>query len=78
MSLHTDRAFHTARDKGAWAASNYQNWNTLVGMSKRELAEIALHLAAITTDSYETALETGDAFRRVMEERDALRNTGSI
>ena len=79
MSIHTDRAFRTAQMKRAWAARNYADWNTLVGMSKRELAEIALHLGAtVTGDSYEEALANGDAFKRVLAERQVLRSAGLI
>ena len=75
MSIHTDKAFHVARAKGAAAGRDYRDFCELVSLSKRELIEAALHLAAITTDfdSYDDALESGDAHKRVMQEIDALR-----
>lgn len=78
MSLHTDKAFHLAASKRAAAGSNYHDWQTMVRLSKRELIEIGLHLAAICTDSYDDAIASSGAFNRFIEERDALRTNGII
>ncbi len=75
MSIHTDRAFNLACGKGAAAAGNYETWKTLMGMSKRELAEIAMHLASVCTGAYG---EFEPALTRLIEERDALKDNGLI
>ena len=75
MSIHTDRSFHLAREKGAMASWTYENWQALMAMPKRELAEIAMHLASICTDEYGVA---APAFTRLIEERDALKLNGLI
>ncbi len=75
MSIHTDRAFALAQRKRAAAASSREVWEILMALSKRELAEIAMHLASVCTDEY------GDneaAFARLIEERDILRENGLI
>ena len=59
-----------ARKLNAWSAQPDADY--IWTYSKRELVEIALHLAAQLAESYDTALETGDAARRVMREADAL------
>ncbi len=78
MSIHTDRAYAKACRNGAGAATTYATWNALMAMPKRELAEIAMHLAAICTDSYDSAIADGTALARVNEERTALRFNGLI
>ena len=81
MSIHTTRAYHLAKGKGASSARNFETWTALTSMSKRELAEIAMHLAAMCTDSYDDALSGGGnetALARVMEERGALKQNGLI
>ena len=75
MSIHTDRAFNLAQHKRALAASSYETWEALMAMSKRELAEIAMHLASVCTGEYG---ETKSAFARLIEERDALRQNRLI
>lgn len=76
MSMHTDKARATARRRGGFAGNdrNAHLWD----FSKRELVEIALHLAASLTGTYDESLETGLAERRLMEEYDALRANGII
>lgn len=78
MSIHTDRAYATAKSKGAAAGRNYLHWKELAALSKRELAEVALHLAALCTDSYDEALAGDGAMRRIREEVDALRANNLI
>lgn len=81
MSVHTERAFTVARTKGAAAGRNYSQWRKLASLPKRELIEVALHLAALCTDSYDAAIQDNEAegaFRRVMEEHAALRANGII
>lgn len=75
-SIHTDRAIAVARSKGA-AAGNPANAD-LFQMSKRELVEIALHLAALCFESYDDALANGSARLRIIEERGALHDNGLI
>ena len=65
-----------AKDLGAWSSKG--NYRRLWGYSKRELIELAIHLAAQTTDSYELALETEQALRIVLEEVVALRKNKLI
>lgn len=76
-SLHTDRARFVAERKGA-SAVRRERWDYLMGFSKRELAEIVVHLAAACTDSYEEALEGDGVMARVREEVDALKAAGAI
>ena len=75
MSIHTDRAFNLALGKGAAAAGSYETWTTLMNMPKRELAEIAMHLASSCTGSYG---EFAPALARLIEERDALKANNLI
>ena len=77
-SLHTDRAFNKAQSMGAAAASDFGHWNELMSMPKRALAEIAMHLAAVTTGHYDDAIHDGEAFERVIEEAKTLKNSGLI
>lgn len=60
-----------ARKLGAWSAK--PEHRDLWALSKRELIEIALSLAAQGLDSYETALASGQAADRVRDERRHLR-----
>ena len=75
MSIHTWKAYEVARRKGAAAASTQETWEALMAMPKRELAEIALHLASVCTGQYG---EFEAAFTRLIEERDALKQNGLI
>ena len=56
MSIHTTRAYNLAKGKRAAAAINFDTWTALMAMPKRDLAEIAMHLAAMCADSYDDAL----------------------
>lgn len=83
MSIHTDKAYRLARSRGAQAARSYGTWQELMTLSKRELAEIAMHLGALCADndSYEDALagKNGqDALARVFQEHAALKHNGAI
>ena len=85
MSLHTDRAFGKAQRRGASAAIDYETWTELMSMTKRELAEIAVHLAALATGCYEDALAGGSgeehvisALERIREEHGNLKSCGII
>lgn len=80
MSIHTDRSFATASRKRAAAAQNWETWNALMALSKREMAEIVMHLGALCADhdSYDIALFDGAALARVMQERDNLRTARII
>ena len=83
MSIHTDRAYRKARQNGAASAISYGTWQTLMSMSKRELAEIAIRLGSLCADndSCDDALSGvggQSALARVMEERDALKANGLI
>ena len=66
----------TAQRKGAWAAR--ANANPLWDLSKRELIEVALHLAAQNSGAYDDALESGQATKLVLDERKALKRAGLI
>jgi len=65
-----------ARRLNAW--STHPAYRDLWGLSKRELIEIALHLAGATTDSCEEALESGEAGDIVRAERRNLRAAGLV
>lgn len=82
-SLHTWKSIQKASEKGAVAgnptfvASNVDLWD----LSKRELIEAALHLAALATDSYDEAILMNGgrgAADRLREEIAALRQNGLI
>jgi hypothetical protein len=75
-SIHTDRAFRKAASKGASAAYSYERWNALMAMPKRELAEIAVHLASLATGEYDPHSEA--TMQRLFEERDNLKAGGII
>ena len=76
MSIHTEKSIALSRERGG-AAGQRQN-RDLWEMPKRELIEIALHLAAICTDSYDDSLDGDGAANRIYEEREALRVNGII
>ncbi len=88
MSIHTDRAYRAAQKRGAAAAISYETWNSLVTMPKRELAEIAMHLAALATGHYDVAIAGGSiiagktdlvsALDRLLDERQTLKANGLI
>lgn len=75
-SLHVSRAQDIASEKRAFAGN--ADAASLWALSKRELIEAALHLAALCTDSYDGALEDGAAAERVHEELDALDAAGML
>lgn len=78
-SLHSYKSMRVAASKGAQAAHSFERWNYLTNMTKRELAEIVCHLAALATDSYDDALASDDVLLgRVREEHDALAANGMI
>jgi hypothetical protein len=60
MSIHTDRAFAKAKKNRAAASVSYARWHTLMGLSKRELAELVCHYAARCTDSYDDTILSDD------------------
>lgn len=74
-SMHTDRAFQVARNKGAYSAHDLAIWNELMAMSKRELAEIALRLAGLCSDECD---DPQSCIERLREERYALRENRII
>jgi hypothetical protein len=78
MSIHTDKSYNVACRKDAFAAANWDTWNYLTGLSKRELAEVALHLAALSTGEYDDSFLDGRALTRVKEEVECLRLAGLI
>lgn len=79
MSIHSDKSFSIARGKGAAAAFSYERWSALNAMSKRELAELVCHLAALATESYDETIADCDLLlARVTEERDALAAQGMV
>ena len=76
MSHHTNRSIDLAASKGAWSSTPAAR--PLWKLSKRELVEIALHFAALATESYDDSLQNGDAAARAMAERDALKRAGIL
>lgn len=78
MSIHTDKAFNVATRNGAASARTRETWESLMALSKREMAEVAMHLAALCTDSYDDALDGNGALERLMAERAALRANGIL
>ena len=81
MSIHNDKSFDLARTKCAAAAITRERWTALTSLSKRELAEVAIHLAALATSSYDVAIsrqENDGALARFNEEVTALRENGLI
>lgn len=78
-SLHSHKSMEVARSKGAQAAHSFDRWNYLNSMTKRELAELVCHLAALATDSYDATLADDDLLlARVRQEHDALTAQGMI
>lgn len=82
-SAHTWKSIQKATEKGATAgnpvfvASNVDLWD----LSKRELIEAALHLAALATDSYDEAILMNGAkgaADRLREEVATLRQNGLL
>ncbi len=79
MSIHTWKAYDKARRARAQAAHSPERWEFLTSMSKRELAEIVCHLAALSTDSYDAAIaDDCILIDRIKAERDALAAQGMI
>jgi hypothetical protein len=79
MSIHNEASFQKARRNRAAAATSRERWKFLTDLSKRELAEIVCHLAALCTDSYDSTIFADDLLMaRVQEEIDALRTQGLI
>lgn len=79
MSIHTWKQYEIAYRKRAQAAHSPERWQFLTEMTKRELAELVCHFAALTTDSYDEAL--GDdciLIDRIREEHAALSRQGMI
>ena len=78
-SIHTYNSMKVAAAKGAWAAQSFDRWNYLNDMSKRELAELVVHLAALATDSIDETLQSDELLiGRIQEEREALAAAGLI
>ena len=78
-SIHSQKSYRIAYEKRAQAAHTFERWDYLTSMSKRELAELICHLAALATDSYDDTL--GDdvlLIARIEDEREALNLGGMI
>ena len=75
-SIHIHRARSVAESKGAASAQvSIKLWD----LSKREIIEVALHLAALSTDSYDEAMQDGDKGEgRFWEEYAALKSNRLI
>lgn len=78
MSIHTDAARKVALSKGAYAPQDPDHWLQLMACSKRELAEVIIHLASLATGEYDDALADGRGFQRFREEYDTLKANGLI
>jgi hypothetical protein len=79
MSIHNEASFQKARRNGAMAAHSRNRWKILTDMSKRELAELVVHLAALATDSYdETISDDALLLARIEEEREAFAANGIL
>lgn len=79
MSIHTWKSYNVAANKGACAALTPERWQFLTGLSKRELAELVCHLAALATESYDLTIRSDELlFERVNEEREALATNGLL
>ena len=76
MSIHTEKSRAKAQDMGAAAGfASRKIW----ALPKREIIEVAMHLAALSTDSYDETMQQGDhGEARFWEEHDALRRNGVI
>ena len=77
MSLHSWRSYDVARNKGAAAAQSKERWVMLMALSKRQLAEIAIHFASLCSEEGYDPTSDGTT-KRFIEERDNLRNCGLI
>ena len=76
-SIHIWKSIDVARRKGAWSGND--NARPLWELSKRELVEAVLHLAACRADpGYDAALESGEAVTEAMTEITNLRAAGMI
>lgn len=75
-SIHIHKARSVAASKGAASATaTLELWD----LSKREIIEVALHLAALSTESYDEAMQDGDKGEgRFWEEYLALKNNRLI
>lgn len=74
MSIHLWKSHALAREKGAWFGSlSNEQVKRLGEMSKRELIEIALHLASIAADNPD---DPQDAYNRLMDEAFTLHANG--
>lgn len=59
MSIHQSKSFEKAQRLGAVSAKDFATYKELTDMSKRELAEIIIHLAALATGYYDQAPSGG-------------------
>lgn len=79
MSIHNEASFQKARRNGGCAAHSRARWKFLTDMSKRELAELVTHLAALATESYDETIQDDELLlARINEERSALASQGII
>jgi hypothetical protein len=79
MSIHNEASFQKARRNGAMAAYSRDRWAFLTDLSKRQLAELVVHLASLATDSYdETILDDALLIARIKKELAALTGQGLI
>lgn len=76
MSIHLERAHTLAKKKNAaWGALSYQDAMQVAELSKRELIEMALHLAGLAqgVDAHDPL-----AFKRLMLEHKILKENELI
>ena len=66
----TDQQYHKARARGAFSATTLEDFDRLISLSKPELIEIAVRLAAATTGDCDNVEQ---AVARFWEERSCLR-----
>ncbi len=77
ISIHVSKAIGKARELGAHAARPENQW--LWGLSKRELVEIVLHLAAVSCDvGYDEAIKSDAAQQRAHDEMNNLIAAGML
>ncbi len=75
MSIHFWKSYDVAKSKGAWfGALTAEQVSVLNGMSKRELIEIALHLAALKGGEEDVDV----AFENLVDEARILKNNGLV
>lgn len=75
-SIHFWKSRDVARSKGAWlGALTTEQADSLGRMSKRELIEVALHLASLSADEQDSP---ASAYSRVVHERDTLTANGLL